>query len=146
MKQKIVIKVQMTCDKCRTKAMKIAATSSGVISVGIQGPDKDQLVVTGEGVDSACLTLSLKKKLCYATILTVEEVKAEKPKPPQPPPPPPALPPALPLSMARTTTASHVLRSRLPGSKSKFLLHHVIITQINCLSHDELIFASPIVA
>ncbi|XP_042967128.1 heavy metal-associated isoprenylated plant protein 47-like [Carya illinoinensis] len=87
MKQKIVIKVQMTCDKCRTKAMKIAATSSVVISVGIQGPDKDQLVVTGEGVDSACLTVSLKKKLCYATILTVEEVKAEKPKPPQPPPP-----------------------------------------------------------
>ncbi|KAG6690064.1 hypothetical protein I3842_11G205100 [Carya illinoinensis] len=89
MQQKIVIKVQMTCDKCRTKAMKIAATSSGVISVGIQGPDKDQLVVTGEGVDSACLTRSLKKKLCYATILTVEEVKPEKPKPPDPPPPPP---------------------------------------------------------
>ncbi|KAG6732720.1 hypothetical protein I3842_01G191700 [Carya illinoinensis] len=85
----------MTCDKCRTKAMKIAATSSGVISVGIQGPDKDQLVVTGEGVDSACLTLSLKKKLCYATILTVEEVKAEKPKPPQPPPPRPAPRPAI---------------------------------------------------
>ncbi|XP_040987367.1 heavy metal-associated isoprenylated plant protein 47-like isoform X2 [Juglans microcarpa x Juglans regia] len=96
MKQKIVIKVQMTCDKCRTKAMKIAATSSGVISVGIQGPDKDQLVVIGEGVDSACLTSSLRKKLCYATILTVEEVKPEKPKPPVPapcyspwPPPPP---------------------------------------------------------
>jgi hypothetical protein len=27
--QKIVIKVLMTCDKCRTKAMKIAAKTSG---------------------------------------------------------------------------------------------------------------------
>ncbi|KAF5469311.1 hypothetical protein F2P56_013395, partial [Juglans regia] len=104
--QKIVIKVQMTCDKCRTKAIKIAAKSSGtVISVGIEG--EDQLVVIGEGVDSACLTRSLRKKLCYATILTVEEVKPpeeekpkpeeeKKPKPPEPtachclcPPPPP---------------------------------------------------------
>ncbi|XP_040996334.1 heavy metal-associated isoprenylated plant protein 47-like [Juglans microcarpa x Juglans regia] len=100
MKQKIVIKVQMTCDKCRTKAMKIAVTSSGsVTSVGIEGTDKDQLVVIGEGVDSACLTHSLRKKLCYADILTVEEVKPpaeQKPKPPEPtachclcPPPPP---------------------------------------------------------
>ncbi|KAF5479113.1 hypothetical protein F2P56_005614 [Juglans regia] len=99
MKQKIVIKVQMTSDKCRTKAMKIAATSSGVISVGIQGPDKDQLVVIGEGVDSACLTCCLRKKLCYATIVTIEEVKPEKPKPPPVPvpcpcpyPPPPPCP------------------------------------------------------
>ena len=27
--QKIVIKVQMTCEKCRTKALKIAAKTSG---------------------------------------------------------------------------------------------------------------------
>ncbi|XP_062170165.1 heavy metal-associated isoprenylated plant protein 47-like isoform X2 [Alnus glutinosa] len=81
MKQKIVIKVQMTSDKCRTKALKIAATTDGVNSVAIEGSDKDRLVVVGEGVDSANLTRSLRKKLCYAEILKVEEVKKKPPEP-----------------------------------------------------------------
>jgi hypothetical protein len=59
---------------------------TGVNSVAIEGSDKDQLVVIGEGVDSANLTCSLRKKLCHATLLRVEEVKEkkaeEKPKPP----------------------------------------------------------------
>ncbi|KAF3964277.1 hypothetical protein CMV_011421 [Castanea mollissima] len=75
MKQKIVIKVQMTCDKCRTKAMKIAAKTRGVISVALEGSDKDQLVVIGEDVDSDKLTCLLGKKLCYASILSVEKMK-----------------------------------------------------------------------
>ncbi|XP_062170240.1 heavy metal-associated isoprenylated plant protein 47-like isoform X2 [Alnus glutinosa] len=68
----------MTCDKCRTKAMKIAAKTSGVNSVAIEGSDKDQLVVIGEGVDTPNLTRSLRKKLCYAEILKVEEVKPKE--------------------------------------------------------------------
>jgi hypothetical protein len=49
---------------------------TGVISVGVLGSDKDQLVVSGEGVDSVKLTHSLRKKFCPATtILSVEEVK-----------------------------------------------------------------------
>ncbi|KAK7833481.1 heavy metal-associated isoprenylated plant protein 47 [Quercus suber] len=63
----------MACDKCRAKAMKIASIADGVISVAVEGADKDQLVVIGEGVDSANLTCSLRKKLCYATLLGVEE-------------------------------------------------------------------------
>jgi hypothetical protein len=43
--------------------------------VAIQGSEKDQLLVSGEGVDSANLTRSLRKKLCHATIVSVEEVK-----------------------------------------------------------------------
>ncbi|XP_059442237.1 heavy metal-associated isoprenylated plant protein 47-like [Corylus avellana] len=62
----------MNSDKSRTKAMKIAATTDGVSSVAIEGSEKDQLVVSGQGVDSANLTRSLRKKLCYATILSVE--------------------------------------------------------------------------
>ncbi|XP_030929460.1 heavy metal-associated isoprenylated plant protein 47-like [Quercus lobata] len=86
MKQKIVIKVQMNCDKCTRKAMKIACKANGVNSVAIEGSDRDQLVVIGEGVDSANLTCSLRKKLCYAALWSVDEVKAnkkpeEKPKP-----------------------------------------------------------------
>jgi hypothetical protein len=52
-----------------------AILPTGVSSVAIQGSEKDQLLVSGEGVDSANLTRSLRKKLCYATILKVEEVK-----------------------------------------------------------------------
>jgi hypothetical protein len=48
---------------------------TGVSSVAIQVSEKDQLLASGEGVDSANLTRSLRKKLCYATILSVEEVK-----------------------------------------------------------------------
>jgi hypothetical protein len=49
---------------------------TGVSSVAIQGSEKDELVVSGEGVDSVNLTRSLRRKLCYAAILSVEEVKA----------------------------------------------------------------------
>ncbi|XP_021287415.1 heavy metal-associated isoprenylated plant protein 47-like [Herrania umbratica] len=77
MKQKIVIKVQMHCDKCRTKAMKIAAVANGVSSVAIGGKDKDQVVVTGEGIDSAKLTCLLGKKLGYAAITSVGEDKGK---------------------------------------------------------------------
>ncbi|XP_062170130.1 heavy metal-associated isoprenylated plant protein 47-like isoform X1 [Alnus glutinosa] len=75
MKQKIVIKVQVVCDKCRTKALKIAATAYGVASVALEGQDRDQVVVIGNEVDVSCLTSSLRKKVGHATIVSVEEVK-----------------------------------------------------------------------
>ncbi|GMN22039.1 hypothetical protein TIFTF001_045597 [Ficus carica] len=65
----------MNCKKCRTKAMKIAATESGVSSVQISGEDKDQVEVVGDKIDSVSLTRSLRKKVGYATLLSVEEVK-----------------------------------------------------------------------
>ncbi|TVU15665.1 hypothetical protein EJB05_39198, partial [Eragrostis curvula] len=74
MKQKIVIKVHMTCDKCRKKALGIAATAHGVQSMGIEGDYKDQLVVVGDGVDAINLTSCLRKKLGGAEIVTVEAV------------------------------------------------------------------------
>ncbi|GAB2293733.1 hypothetical protein Dimus_027945 [Dionaea muscipula] len=80
MKQKIVIKVHMSCEKCRTKAMKVAATTSGVNSVALQGNDKDQLVVMGDKVDSACLATTLKKKVGHAMIVSVEQVVEKNPK------------------------------------------------------------------
>ncbi|XP_022716585.1 heavy metal-associated isoprenylated plant protein 47-like [Durio zibethinus] len=77
LQQKIVIKTQLHCDKCRTKAMKIAAVANGVSSVAIAGKDKDQVVVTGEGIDSANLTCLLRKKLGYASIISVGEAKGK---------------------------------------------------------------------
>ncbi|XVE50791.1 hypothetical protein DITRI_Ditri01bG0191400 [Diplodiscus trichospermus] len=78
MKQKIVIKVSMHCDKGRTKALKIAAAADGVVSVALHGPEKDKLMITGEEIDAVCLTSCLRKKFCHATIETVEEVKDQK--------------------------------------------------------------------
>ncbi|XP_027368617.1 heavy metal-associated isoprenylated plant protein 47-like [Abrus precatorius] len=77
-KQKMVIKVHLNCDKCRSKALKMAAAAKGVSSVSIEGADRDQLAVTGEGTDSVCLTKALRRKFGHASIVTVEEVKDKK--------------------------------------------------------------------
>ncbi|TKW39978.1 hypothetical protein SEVIR_1G215600v4 [Setaria viridis] len=80
-KQKIVIKVQMSCDKCRSKAMALVAAKGGVVSVAIAGADRDQVVVVGEGVDSVELTSTLRKKVGPAQLVQVGEDKKEV-KPP----------------------------------------------------------------
>lgn len=49
----------------------------GVNFVGLEGKDKDKLVVIGDGVDAAKLTSCLRKKVGYADIITVQEVKAK---------------------------------------------------------------------
>jgi hypothetical protein len=52
--------------------------------VAVEGSERDQLVVGGEGVDPANLTSSLRKKLCpAATLLSVEEVKEKVEKNPE---------------------------------------------------------------
>ncbi|KAK1295989.1 hypothetical protein QJS10_CPB15g01136 [Acorus calamus] len=80
MKKKIVLKVQISCDKCRKKALEITASAEGVASIAVQGADKDQLVVTGEGIDAPSLTETLRKKVGWTDIVTIEEVKEEKKK------------------------------------------------------------------
>lgn len=59
--QKIVMKVSMHCQKCRSKAMKIAAAADGVHSVAVQS-DQGKVVVVGDGVDAFKLVKSLRKK------------------------------------------------------------------------------------
>jgi hypothetical protein len=81
LQQKIVIKVNMASDKCRSKAMALVASTSGVDSVALAGDGKDQLVVVGDGVDSIELTTALRKKVGHATLMTVGEVKKEEKKP-----------------------------------------------------------------
>uniref|UniRef100_A0A0E0G8X9 HMA domain-containing protein n=1 Tax=Oryza nivara TaxID=4536 RepID=A0A0E0G8X9_ORYNI len=75
-KQKIVIKVEMSCDKCRSKAMALVAATGGVDSVALAGDGKDQVVVVGDGVDSIKLTAALRKKVGHATLVTVGEPAA----------------------------------------------------------------------
>ncbi|XP_057765390.1 heavy metal-associated isoprenylated plant protein 12-like [Salvia miltiorrhiza] len=86
MKQKIVMHVPMHSDKAKSKAMKIAVAIPGVTSVNI-GAENDRLEVTGEGVDSVCLANSLRKKFCFADIISVNDVKPPvKPVKPVSPP------------------------------------------------------------
>ncbi|KAL0680330.1 hypothetical protein Bca4012_008312 [Brassica carinata] len=78
--QRIVLKMDMSeSEKSIKKAMKIASGASGVRSVSIQGQN-DQLVIIGEGIDTAELTRELRKKVCHTTIVTVQAA----PPPPQP--------------------------------------------------------------
>ncbi|RDY06521.1 Heavy metal-associated isoprenylated plant protein 47, partial [Mucuna pruriens] len=74
MKQKIVLQMQLDCDKCRSKALKIAAQEIGVSSVALEGDSKDKLVVTGD-VDAVCLGRVLRKKFRCVTLVSVNEVK-----------------------------------------------------------------------
>ncbi|XP_042492137.1 disease resistance protein Pik-1-like [Macadamia integrifolia] len=75
MKQKIVVKVQMWCQDCRTKAFKIAASLEGVDEVRLEGKEKEEVVLTGEGMDPICLVKSLRKKVGHSDILSISEVK-----------------------------------------------------------------------
>ncbi|KAM1115033.1 hypothetical protein TB2_038163 [Malus domestica] len=86
MQQKIVMKVQLNSERCRTKALKIAAVAKGVSTVSIQ-VEKEHVEVIGDEVDAVDLAKSLKKKLGFATIVSVEEVKKPEEKPAEQPEP-----------------------------------------------------------
>ncbi|TKY56954.1 hypothetical protein E2542_SST21400 [Spatholobus suberectus] len=72
--KRIVIKVHVETDKCKSKALKIAALAQGVQSLSLEGESSDQLVVTGD-VDAVCLTNRMRKKFRYATLVSVEDVE-----------------------------------------------------------------------
>ncbi|KAF9595771.1 hypothetical protein IFM89_031974 [Coptis chinensis] len=85
LQQKVVIKFAMNGPKSRTKAMKIAVSIPGVISAELQGSDKNEIVVIGEGIDSTILTMSIRKKICCTELVSVTpipEKNVEKNKPP----------------------------------------------------------------
>ncbi|XP_066320490.1 heavy metal-associated isoprenylated plant protein 47-like [Miscanthus floridulus] len=77
MKQKIVIRVQMECDRCRSKALALVAATGGVDSVSLAGDGRDQVVVVGDDVDSVKLTNALRRKVGSAEIVQVAEAKKE---------------------------------------------------------------------
>ncbi|XP_048137996.1 heavy metal-associated isoprenylated plant protein 16 [Rhodamnia argentea] len=103
MKQKVVIKVcindpvsRFCCfnpKRSHSKALTLAAGFPGVQSVE-HVDDKDQIVVTGE-IDAVNLAALLRKKVGFADIVSVGEVKPpgeSKDKPPEKPPEPVTLP------------------------------------------------------
>ncbi|XP_057765502.1 heavy metal-associated isoprenylated plant protein 47 [Salvia miltiorrhiza] len=74
MQQKIVIKIKFRCKKCRSKAMTIAAMTSGVVSVKLEGDEKDRVVVIGDEVDAVGMIILLRKKVGHATLELVAEL------------------------------------------------------------------------
>ncbi|XP_047340554.1 disease resistance protein Pik-1-like [Impatiens glandulifera] len=79
MKQKMLIKVNMNTDKSRSKALKTVVGLYGVESAALQGNEKDQLEIVGEGVDSVVLTRLLRKYVGYADLISVGPVPEKKP-------------------------------------------------------------------
>ncbi|KAI4307901.1 hypothetical protein L6164_031028 [Bauhinia variegata] len=73
--QKIVIEVPLHCEKCRSKVMSIAAVAEGVTSAAFERKEKDQVVIIGEGVDVATVTKRLRRKLRYASLVSVDKVE-----------------------------------------------------------------------
>ncbi|XP_010529394.1 PREDICTED: uncharacterized protein LOC104810216 isoform X3 [Tarenaya hassleriana] len=75
MAKKILMSVEMRCEKCRSKALKIAA-GSDVKFVGLEGEKKDRVVVVGEdSVDAVAIVLRLRNKLGRTDIISVSHVK-----------------------------------------------------------------------
>ncbi|XP_021279172.1 heavy metal-associated isoprenylated plant protein 47 isoform X1 [Herrania umbratica] len=75
MKQKVVLEVVMKCQKCRKESLKVAAKQDGVSYVGLEGQEKNKVVVIGDGVDAIKLTTELRKKVGHAQIISLVEQK-----------------------------------------------------------------------
>ncbi|XP_062107088.1 heavy metal-associated isoprenylated plant protein 16 [Humulus lupulus] len=76
MKQKVVIKVALNDQKCRTKAIKTAVGIDGVIQATLQ-QEKNQIEVTGDDIDVVLLTTLLRKCLKYAEVVSVSPIDKE---------------------------------------------------------------------
>ncbi|CAL5031545.1 unnamed protein product [Urochloa decumbens] len=78
------MKVQMSGDKSRSKALGFVASTHGVQSVAIEGREMNHLVVVGDGLDAVSLTTYLRRKVGSAQIIQVEVIRggaADKTKP-----------------------------------------------------------------
>ncbi|XP_010551977.1 PREDICTED: uncharacterized protein LOC104822446 isoform X1 [Tarenaya hassleriana] len=78
MKQKILIRVSMTDDKTRARAMNKAVQFTGVTAVEIKGDHRNQIEVTGDEVDMIALTRKLRKQVAFAELVSVSKVEPPK--------------------------------------------------------------------
>ncbi|CAM8995632.1 unnamed protein product [Rhodiola kirilowii] len=76
--QKIVLQLEMHSEKCRKKAMEIAAGTDGVMSISTTGAEGNRLVVVGVGIDSATLTRSLRKKVGHTNIISIKKMDEDE--------------------------------------------------------------------
>ncbi|KAL3502941.1 hypothetical protein ACH5RR_037390 [Cinchona calisaya] len=78
MKQKVVIEVYMKDQKSRIKALKTIVGQSGVESTALQGQEKNQIEVIGDGIDAVVLTTLLRKNVGRAVLLSVSPIGDKK--------------------------------------------------------------------
>uniref|UniRef100_K3YD47 HMA domain-containing protein n=2 Tax=Setaria italica TaxID=4555 RepID=K3YD47_SETIT len=69
MRKEIIIRMQPDSDKGCNKALKVAASVSGVESVTVTGAGKDHLLVIGDCMDAGKLTRKLQKEVGEAEIV-----------------------------------------------------------------------------
>ncbi|KAI8552252.1 hypothetical protein RHMOL_Rhmol06G0252300 [Rhododendron molle] len=77
MPQKVVIKLNINGEKSRSKALQIASGVSGIESITLAGEDKNQIEVTGDGIDAAALTMLFRRKMGYSELVSVGPVPAD---------------------------------------------------------------------
>ncbi|XP_010486325.1 PREDICTED: uncharacterized protein LOC104764484 isoform X2 [Camelina sativa] len=78
MKQNILLRVAMTDDKTRAKALTTAVQFKGVNAVEIKGDHRNQIEVTGVEVDMIALINTLRKKVAFAELVSVAKVEPPK--------------------------------------------------------------------
>ncbi|CAM0873383.1 unnamed protein product [Alopecurus aequalis] len=84
MSKKIVLKVDITADRCKAGAMSKIAGFPGIKSMAVDG-EKGTLTVVGD-VDVVCLTSALRKAKFQAMVVSVgPEAEEKKPDPPKKP-------------------------------------------------------------
>ncbi|XP_062224804.1 uncharacterized protein LOC133923537 [Phragmites australis] len=110
MKKEILIRMQPDYDKCHhSKALKVAATVSGVESVTVTGRDRDLLLVIGDSVDEGKLTRKLNKEVGEAEIVELRTLLAGGSD---------ALPPVVSADMVVALSPYHSTPGRsLPGGE-----------------------------
>ncbi|XP_031493027.1 heavy metal-associated isoprenylated plant protein 47-like [Nymphaea colorata] len=74
MKKKVVLRVQMCCDRCRTKSLETVASIYGVLSVALEGAERNLVVVVGEDIDPVTITEKLRKKAGQTELVKVEGI------------------------------------------------------------------------
>ncbi|XP_062107085.1 heavy metal-associated isoprenylated plant protein 16-like [Humulus lupulus] len=77
MKLKVVIKVALDDQKCRTKAIKTAVGVNGVTQASLQ-QEKSQIEVTGDDIDVVLLTTLLRKSLKHAEVVSVSPIEKKE--------------------------------------------------------------------
>jgi len=70
----MVIRIKTSSEKGCSKAVKVAASTSGVESVTITGEDKNLLLVIGVGIDSNRITEKLRRKVGPAEVVELRTV------------------------------------------------------------------------
>ncbi|KAF7055552.1 hypothetical protein CFC21_063065 [Triticum aestivum] len=92
MSKKIVLKVDITAERCKAGAMSVVAKLPGIKSMAVDG-EKGTLTVVGD-VDVVCLASALRKAKFTALVVSVgPEVVEKKPEPPKKPETPKPVPP-----------------------------------------------------